>query len=82
MTLLLLISMFIFKLHAFLIKSFRALLILPTGRNFLKKNFLFNIMIKVHQHALINLVYSYMVTKVFNIQPVLFHQYYLSPSLV
>ncbi len=35
------------------------------------------IMIKVHQHALINLVYSYMVTKVFNIQPVLFHQYYL-----
>ncbi len=34
-------------------------------------------MIKVHQHALINLVYSYMVTKVFNIQPVLFHQYYL-----
>ncbi len=36
-----------------------------------------NIMIKVHQHALINLVYSYMVTKVFNIQPVLFHQYYL-----
>ncbi len=72
MTLLLLISMFIFKLHAFLIKSFRALLILPTGRNFLKKKFLFNIMIKVHQHALINLVYSYMVTKVFNIQPVLF----------
>ncbi len=34
-------------------------------------------MIKVNQHALINLVYSYMVTKVFNIQPVLFHQYYL-----
>ncbi len=26
--------MFIYKLHAFLIKSFRALLILPTGRNF------------------------------------------------
>ncbi len=41
------------------------------------KNFWYNIMIKVHQHALINLVYSYMVTKVFNIQPVLFHQYYL-----
>ncbi len=36
-----------------------------------------NIMIKVHQHALINLVYSYMVRKVFNIQPVLFHQCYL-----
>ncbi len=34
-------------------------------------------MIKVNQHALINLVYSYMGTKVFNIQPVLFHQYYL-----
>ncbi len=34
-------------------------------------------MIKVHQHALINLVYSYMVRKVFNIQPVLFHQCYL-----
>ncbi len=34
-------------------------------------------MIKVHQHALINLVYSYMVTNVFNFQPVLFHQYYL-----
>ncbi len=65
--------MFIFKLHAFLIKSFRALLILPTGHTF----FLYNIMIKVHQHALINLVYSYMVTKVFNIQPVLFHQCYL-----
>ncbi len=60
MTLLLFISMFIYKLHAFLIKSFRALF-----------------MIKVNQHALINLVYSYMVTKVFNIQPVLFHQYYL-----
>ncbi len=69
--------MFIYKLHAFLIKSFRALLILPTGRNFLKTFFGYNIMIKVHQHALINLVYSYMVTKVFNIQPVLFHQYYL-----
>ncbi len=69
--------MFIFKLHAFLIKSFRALLILPTGHNFLKKKCWYNIMIKVHQHALINLVYSYMVTKVFNIQPVLFHQYYL-----
>ncbi len=69
--------MFIFKLHAFLIKSFRALLILPTARNFLKNFFGYNIMIKVHQHALINLVYSYMVTKVFNIQPVLFHQYYL-----
>ncbi len=41
MTLLLFISMLIFK-HAFLIKSFRALF-----------------MIKVHQHALINLVYSY-----------------------
>ncbi len=40
-------------------------------------SFWYNIMIKVHQHALINLVYSYMVTKVFNIQPVLFHQYYL-----
>ncbi len=38
-------------------------------------SFWYNIMIKVHQHALINLVYSYMVTKVFNIQPV--HQYYL-----
>ncbi len=59
MTLLLFISMLIFK-HAFLIKSFRALF-----------------MIKVHQHALINLVYCYVVTKVFNIQPVLFHQYYL-----
>ncbi len=34
-------------------------------------------MIKVNQHALINLVYSYMGTKVFNIQPVLFHQCYL-----
>ncbi len=34
-------------------------------------------MIKVNQHALINLVYSYMVRKVFNIQPVLFHQCYL-----
>ncbi len=31
-------------------------------------------MIKVNQHALINIA---MVTKVFNIQPVLFHQYYL-----
>ncbi len=40
-------------------------------------SFWYNIMIKVNQHALINLVYSYMVTKVFNIQPVLFHQYYL-----
>ncbi len=69
--------MFIYKLHAFLIKSFRALLILPTARNFLKTFFGYNIMIKVNQHALINLVYSYMVTKVFNIQPVLFHQYYL-----
>ncbi len=39
--------------------------------------FLYNIMIEVNQHALINLVYSYMVTKVFNIQPVLFHQCYL-----
>ncbi len=57
--------MFIYKLHAFLIKSFRALF-----------------MIKVHQHALINLVYCYVVTKVFTIQPILFHQYYLSPSLV
>ncbi len=28
--------------------------------------FLYNIMIKVNQHALINLVFSYMVTKVFN----------------
>ncbi len=37
--------------------------------------FWYNIMIKVNQHALINLVY--MVTKVFNIQPLLFHQYYL-----
>ncbi len=27
--------MFIYKLHAFSIKSFRALLIIPTGRNFL-----------------------------------------------
>ncbi len=44
-------------------------------------SFWYNIMIKVHQHALINLVYSYMVTKVFNIQPVLFHQYYLSHLL-
>ncbi len=34
-------------------------------------SFWYNIMIKVNQHALI------MVTKVFNIQPVLFHQYYL-----
>ncbi len=68
--------MFIYKLHAFLIKSFRALLILPTGRNFLKKK-LYNIMIKVNRRALINLVYSYMVTKVFNIQPVVFHHYYL-----
>ncbi len=32
-------------------------------------SFWYNIMIKVHQHALINLVYSYMVAKVFNIQP-------------
>ncbi len=40
-------------------------------------SFWYNIMIKVNQHALINLVYSYMVTKVFNFQPVLFHQYYL-----
>ncbi len=40
-------------------------------------SFWYNIMIKVNQHALINLVYSYMVTKVFNIQPVLFHQCYL-----
>ncbi len=40
-------------------------------------SFWYNIMIKVNQHALINIVYSYMVTKVFNIQPVLFHQYYL-----
>ncbi len=40
-------------------------------------SFWYNIMIKVNQHALINLVYSYMVTKVFNTQPVLFHQYYL-----
>ncbi len=56
-----------------MIKSFRALLILPTGHTF----FLNNIMIKVNQHALINLVYSYMGTKVFNIQPVLFHQCYL-----
>ncbi len=56
-----------------MIKSFRALLILPTGHFF----FLNNIMIKVNQHALINLVYSYMGTKVFNIQPVLFHQCYL-----
>ncbi len=40
-------------------------------------SFWYNIMRKVNQHALINLVYSYMVTKVFNIQPVLFHQYYL-----
>ncbi len=39
--------------------------------------FWYNIMIKVNQHALINLVYSYMVTKVFNFQPVLVHQYYL-----
>ncbi len=57
-----------------MIKSFRALLILPTGHTFF---FLNNIMIKVNQHALINLVYSYMGTKVFNIQPVLFHQNYL-----
>ncbi len=57
-----------------MIKSFRALLILPTGHTFF---FLNNIMIKVNQHALINLVYSYMGTKVFNIQPVLFHQCYL-----
>ncbi len=56
--------MFIYELHAFLIKSFRALLILPTGRNFL---FLIqHYMIKVHQHALINLVYSYMVCLTFN----------------
>ncbi len=41
----------------------------------LSQFFLYNIMIKVNQHALIDLVYSYMVTKVFNIQPVLFHQY-------
>ncbi len=41
------------------------------------KSFRALFMIKVHQHALINLVYSYMVTKVFNFQPVLFHQYYL-----
>ncbi len=34
-------------------------------------------MIKVNRRALINLVYSYMVTKVFNIQPVVFHHYYL-----
>ncbi len=54
-------------------QSFRALLILPTAVTF--SVFLYNIMIKVNQHALINLVYSYMVMKVFNIQPVLFHQY-------
>ncbi len=28
-----------FKLHAFLIKSFRALLILPTGRNFMIQHY-------------------------------------------
>ncbi len=65
--------MFIYKLHAFLIKSFRALLILPTGRNFLSFFIWYNIMIKVNQNALINLVYSYMVTKVINIQPVPLH---------
>ncbi len=61
--------MFIYKLHAFLIKSFFPLVA--------TLSFWYNIMIKVNQHALINLVYSYMVRKVFNIQPVLFHQYYL-----
>ncbi len=48
----------------------------PLVATFSKKK-LYNIMIKVNRRALINLVYSYMVTKVFNIQPVVFHHYYL-----
>ncbi len=54
-TLLLFISMFIFKLHAFLIKSFRALHSSHWSQLSQKKK-LYNIMIKVQQHALINLL--------------------------